>query len=123
MAFDVDALAERRSIIERYEALDPQDARGWLTLAETLAEDRATAELALDVLQVWLRDVAAARVDGATLVNGDLQPLAMAAAARVSAANVHRRSLLIDEARNAITQRNGAVRIQLERLFVEMFAT
>jgi DNA polymerase III subunit delta' len=123
MAFDVDALAERKSIIERYEALDPQDARGWLTLAETLAEDRATAELALDVLQVWLRDVAAARVDGATLVNGDLQPLAMAAAARVSAANVHRRSLLIDEARNAITQRNGAVRIQLERLFVEMFAT
>ena len=123
LAFDVDALAERKSVIERFEALDPKDARGWLTLAESLAEDRATAEVALDVLQVWLRDVAAAHVSSESLVNGDLQPLAVSAASRVSPANLHRRSLLIDEARNAITQRNGAIRVQLERMFVEMFAT
>jgi hypothetical protein len=35
---------------------------------------------------------------------------------------VQRRAVLLDEARNAITQRNGSVRLQLERLFVEMFA-
>jgi DNA polymerase-3 subunit delta' len=123
LAFDVDALAERRSVIERFEALDPKDARGWLTLAEALAEERATAEVALDVLQVWLRDVAVAAVPGATLVNADLAALAVAASGRVSPATLHRRSRLIDEARNAITQRNGAVRLQLERLFIEMLAT
>ncbi len=122
LAYDVDALAEQKSIIERFEALDPADARGWLSLAEVLSEDRGTAEIALDVLQVWLRDVQVAQVPDAKLVNGDLQPLAVAAAAKVSAAGLHRRHLLIDEARNAITQRNGAIRIQLERMFVEMFA-
>lgn len=122
LAFDVDGLAERKDIIERFEALDPADARGWLALAETLGEDRATAEIALDVLQVWLRDVSCAQVPGATLVNVDLQALAVAAASKVSAAGVHRRSVLIDEARNAITQRNGAARLQLERMFIEMFA-
>lgn len=119
--FDVDALSERRAIIERYEALEPQDARGWLALAETLGADRPSAEVALDVLQVWLRDVGCAQSGGASLVNSDLQPLAVAAASKVSAAGLHRRSQLIDEARNAITQRNGATRLQLERLFVEMF--
>jgi DNA polymerase-3 subunit delta' len=122
LSFDVESLTERRSIIERFEALVPNDARGWLALAETLGEDRVGAEVALDVLQVWLRDVAAAQVQGAKLVNADLQPLAVAAAAKVSFAGLHRRHLLIDEARNAITQRNGAVRLQLERMFIEMFA-
>lgn len=122
LTLDVDSLAERREVIERFEALDPGDARGWLNLAEQLAEDRATAEAALDVLQVWLRDVSVASVPGATLVNADLQPLARAAAARVSPASLHRRNLLVDEARNAITQRNGGLRLQLERMFVEMFA-
>jgi hypothetical protein len=63
-----------------------------------------------------------AQVPDSKLVNGDLQPLAIAAAAKVSPAGLHRRNQLIDEARNAITQRNGAIRIQLERMFVEMFA-
>ncbi len=121
LSLDVDALAERKGIIERFEALDPADARGWLALAEVLGADRVTAESALDVLQVWLRDVAAARVADSVLVNDDLQALAVTAAARVSSAGLHRRSTLIDEARNAITQRNGAVRLQLERMFIEMF--
>lgn len=122
LSLDVEALGERKSIIERFEALEPGDARGWLTLAETLGEERATAEVALDVLQVWLRDVQVAQTPGAPLVNGDLHALAVAAAAKVSPASLHRRNQLIDEARNAITQRNGAVRLQLERMFVEMFA-
>lgn len=121
LSYDVDALAERRTIIEQFEALQPNDARGWLAMAETLGEDRPTAELALDVLQVWLRDVSCAQSAAGALVNADLEPLAIAAAAKVSAIGVHRRNQLIDEARNAITQRNGNVRLQLERMFVEMF--
>jgi DNA polymerase-3 subunit delta' len=121
MSLDPATLERRREIIERFEQLSPDDASGWLALAETLGEDRPTAEAALDVLQVWFRDVALAQVGGEKLINVDLKELAQQATARVSPARLQRRTQLIDEAKNAITQRNGAARLQLERMFVEMF--
>ncbi len=123
LALDTDALEARKEIIERFEALDRADARGWLQLAEALGEDRPTAETALDVLQAWFHDVAVAQVASTRVVNVDLLPLAQLAASKVSPANLQRRSGLLDEARNAITQRNGSVKLQLERMFIEMFAT
>jgi DNA polymerase-3 subunit delta' len=120
-ALDAKGLAERRDTIARFEALSPADARGWLQLAEALAEDRPTAEAGLDVLQVWLRDVAVAQVGGVDLANADLAPLAAEAARKVTPAGLMRRAALLDEARNAISQRNGGPRLQLERLFIEMF--
>ena len=123
LALDTDALEARKDIIERFEALDRADARGWLQLAETLGEDRPTAETALDVLQAWFHDVGIAQVASTRVVNVDLLPLAQLAATKVSPANLQRRSGLLDEARNAITQRNGSVKLQLERMFIEMFAT
>jgi hypothetical protein len=87
-----------------------------------MAEDRVTAEGALEVLQVWLRDIAVAQAGGPSLVNADLSALAVTAAGKVTPAGLHRRNVLIDEARNAISQRNGGARMQLERMFIEMFA-
>lgn len=121
LSFNPATLERRRELIEAFEKLVPQDASGWLTLAEQWAEDRATAEASLDVLQVWLRDVALTQVGSEALMNADLKELAVQAAARISPARVQRRAVLIDEAKNAITQRNGSVRLQLERMFVEMF--
>lgn len=122
LELDPDTLSERKQLIERFESLTPSDARGWLELAEVLGEDRVKAEAALEVLQVWLRDVAAAQTGAGGLINSDVTPLAAAAAKKVSPAGVQRRAVLVEEARNAISQRNGAVRLQLERMFVEMFA-
>ncbi len=123
LALDPAALARRRDIIEGFEKLRPDDASGWLTLAEVYGDDRASAELALEVLQVWFRDVAVTQAGGgAALVNADLAALAGEAGARVSPARLQRRLGLLDEAKNAITQRNGAVKLQLERMFVEMFS-
>lgn len=123
-AVDLDPkrLAERKELIERFEALEKTDARGWLQLAEVMGEDRPTAEASLEVLQVWLRDVAVAQVGGEQLVNTDLAALAVSASAKVSAAGLQRRTVLIDEARNAIVQRNGAARLQVERMLIEMFS-
>jgi DNA polymerase-3 subunit delta' len=123
-ALDLKTLAERKSIIERFEQLKANDARGWLSLAESLSEDRRMVEVSLDVLQTWFRDIEAARagVSSSSLVNADLEALAVSAAAKVSLATVSRWNQLIDEARNAVTQRNGAGRVQLERMFIEMFA-
>jgi DNA polymerase-3 subunit delta' len=121
LSLDPATLTRRRELIEAFEKLVPDDASGWLTLAEGLAEDRNTAETAIEVLGVWFRDVGIAQVGGATFVNADLAELARQAAPRVSPARLQRRAVLLDEAKNAISQRNGAVRLQLERMFVEMF--
>ena len=123
LELDPDALAERRELVGRFEALDRGDARGWLQLAESMGEDRRSAEVALEVLQAWLRDVAVAQVGEAEKLPVELRPLAVEAAAKVTPAGLFRRLVLVDEARNAIAQRNGAARLQLERMFVEMFST
>ena len=121
LALDPTTLANRREIIESFEKLVASDASGWISLAEVLAADRPTAETAIDVLQIWFRDVALAQVGGDGFVNADLKDLAMAAAPRVSPADLQRRAVVLDEAKNAITQRNGSTRLQLERMFIEMF--
>ncbi len=120
MDLDPAAIGVRREVIEKFEALVPGDARGWLQFAEVFGDGRANAEVAIDVLGVWFRDVAVAQVGQGGLINSDLAALAEVAATRVSPASLHRRASLLDEARNAITQRNGAVRLQLERMLIEM---
>ncbi len=121
LALDPKALERRKEIIESFERLVADDASGWISLAEVFGEDRPTAEAALDVLQIWFRDVALAQVAADGLVNADLRELATQATGRVSPAGLQRRAVLLEEARNAITQRNGSTRLQLERMFVEMF--
>lgn len=122
LALEVGVGKARKETIERFCALEPGDARGWVALAESLADDRASAEAALNVLSVWLHDVAVARAGGDGLVNSDLAALATAAAKRTSPATLARHARLVDEARNAISARNGGLRVQLERMFIEMFA-
>ncbi|MFO0597601.1 MAG: DNA polymerase III subunit delta' [Myxococcaceae bacterium] len=121
MTLDPAALQQRRELIESFEKLDANDASGWLTLAEQLADDRDTAETAIEVLSTWFRDVSVAQVGGSAFINSDLAELAQRASPKVSPARLQRRQVLLDEAKNAITQRNGSVRLQLERMFVEMF--
>lgn len=117
---DKDALADRKDTVERFEALRKDDARGWLAFAETAAESRGIAESCLEVLSQWLHEVACAQV-GAPL-DTELQPLALEAASRHTPFALHRRALLVDEARLAITARNGGIRLQLERMLIEMHA-
>ncbi len=121
LSLDPKTLERRKETIEAFERLAPGDASAWLALAETLSDDKPTAEAALEVLQAWFRDVALAQVGATGLMNEDLAALAQDAARRVSPAGLQRRAVLLDEAKNAITQRNGAVRLQLERMFIEMF--
>ena len=88
---------------------------------EASRETDVFVEAALELLKVWFRDIALAQVGSDALVNRDLSPLALEAAARISPTRLQRRAVLIDEAKNAITARNGSVRLQLERMFIEMF--
>ena len=123
LALDVKALARRKELITRFETLNEADALSLLRFAEEHGSSRDDAEQALAILQVWTRDVAVARAGGASLANQDLEPLARESAARHSEAALHRRFALIERAQGAILGRNGAPRLQLERMLIEMMET
>ena len=123
LALDVKALARRKELITRFETLNEADALSLLRFAEEHGSSRDDAEQALAILQVWTRDVAVARAGGTHLANQDLEPLARESAARHSEAALHRRFALIERAQGAILGRNGAPRLQLERMLIEMMET
>ena len=62
------------------------------------------------------------QVGATSLVNSDLRELAEKAARKDAAPAILRRMVVLDEAKNAISARNGAVRLQLERMLIEMLA-
>lgn len=120
LALDAEHLADRRGLIERFEAVTPDDLRTVLRFAEEAGSDREEAEATLALLTVWVRDVAVARAGGSSLFHPELRPLAEAVAARLDDDALHRRFRLLDEAGVAIRQRNAAPRLQLERMLLEM---
>lgn len=120
MEMDVEGLSARKDVIERFEAAKATDARTVLRFAEEYGASREEAEAALQLLQLWTRDVAVAKAGGEKLANGDLLTLAQNVAAKVTDVDVHRRSRLIGEALTAIGVRNGSPRLQLEKLLIEV---
>jgi DNA polymerase-3 subunit delta' len=121
VALDAEGLARRKELIEAFEALPSTGASGLLAFAETFGGSREEAEDALRVLALWLRDVAVVRAGGVPL-SSDLEELAQQAAARTSGVALHRRTLLLEQAVEAIATRNAAPRLQMERMLVEMGA-
>ncbi len=122
LSLDVASLSQRKELIEHFEALEPGDARGWLHFAEAFGSSREDAEDSLRLLTVWNRDVAVLQAGAGEVANADLVPLAESAGRKWSAPALHRRAQLLAEAQNAISARNGAARLQLERMLIEIFA-
>ncbi|MFP2908824.1 DNA polymerase III subunit delta' [Pyxidicoccus sp. 3LFB2] len=121
LALDVEALAQRKDVVTAFETLRGEDAVGLLRFAEAHGGSREDAEGALELLVLWTRDVALARAGlEASLANRDMKALALEAAARTSEAQLHRRHSLLEGTRAAIA-RNGAPRLQLERMLIELF--
>jgi DNA polymerase-3 subunit delta' len=121
LALDTEALSQRKQVLTAFEALRGEDAVGLLRFAEAHGGSREDAEGALELLVLWTRDVALARAgleEG--LANRDMKDLALEAAARTSEALLHRRHALLEATRAAIA-RNGAPRLQLERMLIELF--
>ena len=120
---DAKALARQKEVIDGFEKLVASDARGWLRYAETWGEERAAAESALTILNTWLRDVAIAQMGSTDLIYGELGDLSRDAARKISPLQLERRSSLIAETQKAISQRNAAARLQLERMLIRMFSS
>ena len=118
LELDVEMLARRRQMLERFESLDSDDARTHLAFAEEFGGSRDAVEQALQLLDVWTRDVAVVRAGGESLVHGDLAELARAAASKTSDALLQRRHRLIGEALEEMTERNASPRLQLEKVLL-----
>ncbi len=118
LEWDVEGLRARRSIIEKYEALRPDDARPALRFAEELGASREAAEDALRTLALWIRDLAVAREPGAALANRDLEEKVRRAAQGADGQELQRRLHLVERALDAIRSRNASPRLQLERMLL-----
>lgn len=115
------SLADRARILAALEALRPDDLRPLLALAEEIAGDgRETAELRLDVIALFYRDVALAAegVPAERIANGDLAALVSQAAAR-GTEEALRRVRLAEKAKGAIARHAGA-RLALEQMLLSM---
>jgi DNA polymerase-3 subunit delta' len=115
----VEGLAHRKEIIQRFEALRPEDALPLLRFAEEYGGSREDAEQALALLSVWTRDVALLKAGSEGLANLDMKELARETSARTSESELHRRAHLIERALGGIA-RNGSPRLQLERMLLEL---
>ncbi len=129
IAFDLELLERRKALVEALEGLSRADARGWLHFAESFGASREVADESLQMLTWWLRDLASIREkgtvpggDGLRLINVDLAAAVEQGAAKVRSDELHRRIQLVEQARIAISSRNGAPRLQLERMLIEMLA-
>ena len=118
LAMDVEGLAARREVIERFEAVDPADARTAIRFAEAFGGSREEADDALKILSLWVRDLAISGAGSAAVANRDLLELAQARARLYTLDELLRRERLIEQAITAIASRNASPRLQLERLLL-----
>jgi DNA polymerase-3 subunit delta' len=117
LALDPATMGRRKALVARIESLLPGDARGALSFSAEFAEDRAQAEVHLDLLSVWYRDVAAA-ASGAppeALVNVDLGDWVQASARRHCVPEALRRIELIERTKASL-RANAQPRLQMEQL-------
>lgn len=120
LEMDTRFLTSREALLTRFEALDPKDARTWLSFAETFGASREEAESALSMLSLWVRDVLALKSGRAGAAHGALAALATQAAGRRSELWLLKAREWIETTRYRIAERNGSARLQLERMLIAL---
>ncbi len=119
---DVEGLGRRKDVIALFEEAVGLQPAPMLKFAETFGASRERAEEALAILRVWFRDLLSIRSGSARLNYSDLHDLAEQSAAGKSESAIHTRWTLLERAMEAISEKNGAPRLQLERMLIEMGA-
>jgi DNA polymerase-3 subunit delta' len=116
LALDSSALAQRKELIQRLEQLAPGEARSALHFAADFAADRAQAELHLDLICTWYRDVAAlsSGAPAETIIHRDLAELAVQTAQKIGAVEALRRIDLCHSTKNSF-RFNASPRLQMEQ--------
>jgi DNA polymerase-3 subunit delta' len=114
-----EALADRKSLLERINALTTREMAPLFSAAEELAGDKEKALETVDLLVTYLRDILVMQGGSPEVVNGDLLPLIEKNARRFSLDDTLERIGNVFEARSAL-QRNVNPRLALEVLFMRL---
>jgi DNA polymerase-3 subunit delta' len=122
LEYDVARLKKRKEVIERFEGVRADDARTVLRFAEDFGGSREDAEDSLEILSLWLRDLALTQAGGGEPANKDLTALLGEAAPKYGEGALHRGRELIGAAQRALKQ-NASPKLQLERTLLRMFET
>lgn len=117
---DVKGLTRRKEIIALFQAALGLQPAPMLKFAEIFGASREMAEEVIAVLRVWFRDLLSIRSGSARLNYPDLEALTEQSAAGQSESAIHARWTLLERAMEAISEKNGAPRLQLERMLIEM---
>jgi DNA polymerase-3 subunit delta' len=120
LQLDVEALGRRKDVVSLFEAATGENILPLLQFAETFGASREMADEALAILRVWLRDLLSVRSGSARLNYADLRELAEQSAAKHSDVALQTRWNLLERTAAAISERNGAPRLQLECMLIEM---
>lgn len=117
---DVKGLTRRKDIIALFQGALGLQPAPMLKFAEIFGASREMAEEVIAVLRVWFRDLLSIRSGSARLNYPDLRELTEKSAAGQSESAIHARWTLLERAMEAISEKNGAPRLQLERMLIEM---
>ncbi len=122
LSLDAEALAERRSAVERAARLPADDAGAWIAFARERSGDREAARETCELLLVWLRDVLVRAVAGgeAPLALADLGSVTAEAASRLGPAEALRRGEAVKGALAAL-RHNAGPALALERMLIGWF--
>ena len=116
LQFDPATLERRKELLERLEALSAGDARAALAFAADFAAERSLAEVHLDLICAWYRDVTALASGGSedAIANRDLLDLARDAAQRLGPLEALRRIDLCGQVKSTL-RFNASPRLQMEQ--------
>jgi DNA polymerase-3 subunit delta' len=114
-----EALADRKTLLERINSLTTREMTPLFSAAEELSGDKENILEMLDLLATYLRDVMLMQGGSRDAVNRDLLPLIEKDARRYSLDDVMARIATVFEARYAL-QRNVNPRLALEVLFMRL---
>lgn len=120
LAIDDEALDAQAAAVLGAAALDPGDAGAWLAFARDHGGDRDAAQALCRLLQVWLRDVAAAQAGAPELALVDLADATRRAAAALSPAEALRRRREVRRTAAALRQ-NASPVLALEAMLIGWF--
>jgi DNA polymerase-3 subunit delta' len=120
LAMKVDALEDRKALVQAFEAVSAKDLSSLLRFSEVWGESREEAEVAMRLLQLWTRDLALVKAGAGRIANSDLEPLARQVAAKLTEADIHRRDRLLRETLPVLSTNNASPRLQWEKLLVQV---
>lgn len=122
LGLDPKTMSFRKDLIEKFEKLDFSRTPSLIAFAEEFGQTRDQAAVAIKILQLWLRDLAVSKIGAVTPVNVDLEGALKSGDRKHSVRDLLRFFAESQEALENVEDRNGAPRLNLEKMLIRIGA-